>query len=258
MLNRLETIIKEAGKKLAVFHKEADKGVRHKGSVDLVTKYDLLIEKELTIALNKAFPDYTVIGEEGADSSIHKQGKVIYLDPIDGTTNFVHKLPFCAISCGMYEDGEPICACVDAPLLRETYSAEKGRGAFLNGERISVSKTVNPVEALVCTGFPYDRSKVSKIIPVLEHLLSFSRDIRRTGSASIDLCYTARGVFDVYYELDLKPWDMAAGILIVKEAGGEVTDLREQMHDLSTRLVVATNGRLHKTYLQEIKKVYEE
>jgi myo-inositol-1(or 4)-monophosphatase len=256
MIDRLLPIVEEAGKAFKAYYNSNDIDVTHKGEIDLVTQYDLAIEKQLTEALSRAFPDFTIIGEESSPKETTLlPGKVIYIDPIDGTTSFVHRFPFTCISVGVFVDKEPYCAVVCSPILGETYHAAKGEGAFLNGERIHVSKAAKPVDSLFATGFPYDKEFRKASVNVFARVLEISQGMRRTGSAAMDLCYVARGSFDIYYEAQLRAWDMAAGILIVQEAGGRVTDLAGDPHDLSTRLLLATNGIVHNEYLREINSI---
>jgi myo-inositol-1(or 4)-monophosphatase len=257
MITTLESIMRDAATRFKDYY-SADKTVRHKGAVDLVTEFDVALEKELTVAFNTAFPDFTVIGEESAASPLTRPGKVIYLDPIDGTTSFVHGFPFCGISAGFYIDHQPVLGCVAAPILGEIFTAGAGKGAYCNGEKLQVSNAAEPIDALICTGFSYDKDRRQEMLPLFGHMLDISRGVRRTGSAALDLCYVAKGVFDIYYEVDLKPWDMAAGLLIVKEAGGRTSDIAGKTHDLSTRLLLASNGQLHEGYLEEMRKVYKE
>lgn len=233
----------------------ADKNVKYKGTVDLVTEYDVAVEKRLTKSLKKAFPDFTVVGEESTKEIIHPK-KAIYVDPIDGTTNFVHGLPFCAISVGIWEDGKPVAGVVYNPVLDECFSAELGCGAFLNGERIYVSKQTDFQQSLIATGFPYTKVEKGKdyewVLQTMARMLPFTRDIRRLGAASIDLCYVACGKFEAYYECNLKPWDVAAGILIVQEAGGKISNENGDKYNLDDHIIACSNTVVHGDLLQHI------
>jgi myo-inositol-1(or 4)-monophosphatase len=250
MLAKLLEIVSVSSAHMKDFF-NAEKEVSFKGDIDLVTQYDVAIEKELTAALSQAFPDFRIIGEESSDKNIGLQpGKVIYIDPIDGTTNFVHRFPFTCISVGVFVDKEPYCGVVSAPMLGETFSAMRGQSAYLNGKPIHVSPTSDTMRALVCTGFPYDLDARLKVIPLFTKILDCTQGMRRTGSAALDLCYVAQGVFDMYYESTLRPWDMAAGMIIVQEAGGKVTDMAGKPHDLSMQFLVASNGHLHDAFLK--------
>ncbi len=233
----------------------AKKNIRYKGTVDLVTEYDVVIEKKLTDKLNKKFPDYTVVGEENT-TKITYPVKAIYIDPIDGTTNFVHQIPHCAISIGIWENGMPVAGIVYNPVQNECFSADVGKGAYLNGKQLHVSKQNLLQQSLVATGFPYTKVKKGKdyewVLKCLANLLPITRDIRRFGAASLDLCYLAKGTFDAYYECNLKPWDVAAGALIVQEAGGKITDLDGKAYTLDEYTIVASNSKIHDALLEQL------
>lgn len=234
----------------------SDKNVSFKGTVDLVTEYDVAIEKRLTASLQEAFGDFTVVGEESTKEIIHPK-KAIYIDPIDGTTNFVHGLPFCAISVGMWEEGKPIAGVVYNPVLDECFSAQSGKGAYLNGKPIGVSKQTEFQQSLIATGFPYTKVQKGKdyewVLRVMAKILPVTRDIRRGGSAAIDLCYVACGKFEAYYECNLKPWDVAAGLLIVQEAGGKITDEKGDLYTLDNPIIAASNTLVHPSLIENIE-----
>ncbi|MCW8821271.1 MAG: inositol monophosphatase [Sulfurovum sp.] len=244
---QLIAIVKEC-RELFLEGYHADKNVKFKGTVDLVTEYDIAVEKRLTENLQKAFPKFTVVGEENTKEMIHPQ-KAIYVDPIDGTTNFVHELPFCAMSVGMWEDGQPLAGVVYNPVLDECFTAERGKGAFLNGEKISVSKQTNFQQSLIATGFPYTKVEKGKdyewVVKTIAKMLPVTRDVRRLGAASIDLCYVACGKLDAYYECNLKPWDVAAGILILQEAGGTISNEKEERYSLDDHIIACSNTFIH-------------
>lgn len=231
------------------------KNVHYKGTVDLVTEYDVAIEKKLTEALKVSFPEYTIVGEESTKTIEHPD-KAIYIDPIDGTTNFVHGIPFCAISVGIWKNGKPLAGVVYNPILDECFTAVSGKGAFLNGKPIAVSKQTDLQQSLIATGFPY--TKVDKgddyhwVLKTMAALLPNSRDIRRLGAASLDLCYVAQGKFDGFYECNLKPWDMSAGALIVVEAGGMITQGDGNAFDLDSHIIVCSNGAIHEQLLTKL------
>jgi len=259
VIKRLEEALREAGE-LFLKGYRAPKEVRHKGTVDLVTQYDVAIEERLIKRLGELFPKYQVVGEESGDAEKRPQ-KAIYLDPIDGTTNFVHTIPFCAISLGVWEENTPIAAAVYNPVLDELFVAQKGAGAFLNGQQLAVSDTADLQQSLLATGFPY--TKVNKgrdyrwVLQSMANLLPHTQDIRRLGSAALDLCYVARGIYDGFYECNLKPWDVAAGILLVEEAGGRVSDWRGEPYRLGDPVIVASNGKNHDKIIQKLAD-YEE
>jgi myo-inositol-1(or 4)-monophosphatase len=217
-----------------------------KGTKDLVTQYDIEIEK----FLKKKFAelDYEIIAEESVFNG--KFGNNIIIDPIDGTTNFAHKIPHCAISVGIYENERAIMGFVYNPILNEFYWAKRGEGAYLNGEKIEVSETEDFQRALISTGFPYSSAENEEdlkwVVERIKKILPRCQDIRRFGSASLDLCYVAEGKVDGYYEINLKPWDVSAGILIVEEAGGVITNDSGYKYDMfNDECIVASNGNIH-------------
>jgi myo-inositol-1(or 4)-monophosphatase len=249
-LQELKNIVKKSGElfKKGFFER---KQITYKGAVDLLTEYDVAIEKELTAAL--AGSGYEIVGEESwGGGELPKNA--IFIDPIDGTTNFVHQIPFCAISVGVWEDGKPKYAAVYNPILDEFFWAEKGKGAYLNDERIHVSAESELQKSLIATGFPYTKAEAGEdfewVLKKMEKVLPYTRDMRRLGAASVDLCYTAKGVFDAFYEINLKPWDTAAGVLIVTEAGGRVSDELGGEFALTSRGVVASGANVHDNFLK--------
>lgn len=253
-MKKLTPVVIEAGKLFEEgFH--AAKEVRHKGVVDLVTQYDVAVEELLKKHLAEVMPEFTLIGEESGDEQM-RAGKAIYIDPIDGTTNFIHKIPVCAISVGVWVDGVPAAGIVYNPILNELFAAEAGVGAFHNGRPIRVSETVELQQSLLSTGFPYTKVEMGRdfrwVIETMKSLLPFTQDIRRLGAASVDLCYVANGIFDGFYECNLKPWDVAAGILLVTEAGGRISNHRGEPYRLGDPIIVATNGKNHDALLEKI------
>ena len=255
MMTKLIETVREC-KELFLEGYYSHKNVNYKGTVDLVTEYDVAIEKRLTEALHKEFGDFTIVGEESTKEITHPK-KAIYIDPIDGTTNFVHGLPFCAISVGVWEDGKPIAGIVYNPVLDECFYAKRGEGAYLNGEKIAVSKQKEFQQSLVSTGFPY--TKVEKgedydwVLRTMASLLPITRDIRRFGSAAIDICYVAYGKFDAYYECNLKPWDVAAAILILEEAGGRISDEKGRSYSLGDHIILCSNTLVHDILVKNIE-----
>lgn len=246
-IERLKNIVIEAGK-IVIEGYHASKQIEHKGVVDLVTQYDVQTEQFIMKALEEEFSDYKLIGEESHHGTYHYQ-KAIYIDPIDGTTNFIHGIPHLAISIGVWEYGEPKLAVVYNPILDELFWAVSREGAYRNEKRLRVSTQKELQQSLIATGFPY--AKVNKgmeyhwVIDTMTSLLPNIRDIRRLGAAALDLCYLAEGKTDGFYEIDLKPWDIAAGILVLLEAGGKVTNISGKKYDFDDKGVIATNGKIH-------------
>lgn len=238
----------------------SQKEVHHKGVVDLVTEYDVKTEAFIKEQLQTHFDDYMLIGEESYDTSQgYNHKKAIYIDPIDGTTNFVHGIPHVGISIGVWEDGEPTLGVVYNPIMDELFYAAKGEGAYCNGVKLSVSKEESLQQSLIGTGFPY--AKVNRglehdwVLKTLTNLLSHILDIRRLGAAAPDLCYLAQGKIDAFYEIDLKPWDVSAGILMVLEAGGKVTDANGEAFSFESKSIVVSNGKVHEALLGHIEEI---
>lgn len=249
MIKGITDIVLEAGSIVREGFYDLNKRVNFKGAVDLVTEYDIKVEQFLKSQLSKAYPNLKIIAEESTVDIANETNEVIYIDPIDGTTNFVHGLPFVAISVGLYAGKAGKYGIVYNPILNELYSAETGNGAFLNGKEIHVSETASLINSLVATGFPYVRDNIPFLMDILNYILTSARGVRRMGSAALDLCYVARGTFDLYYETRLKPWDLAAGMIIVREAGGVVTHFDGKYHNVDSDTCVATNGLVHKEFL---------
>lgn len=252
MLRDLEAIVKEAGKKLKEgFYSKKD--VTLKGEIDLVTQYDVKVEEILKEKIAEKFPEFEIIAEESSSGKSTKE-KRVYIDPIDGTTNFVHSFPFTAISVGFYDGDSPVLASVYNPILDELFISEKEKGAFLNNKKLSVSSTKDLKSSLIATGFPYavlNKDIREDILKKLDSILTNTQGVRRAGSAAIDMSYTARGSFDGYYEGNLSPWDLAAGVLLVEESGGVVTNLEGNKYNIESKeTIVASNGFLHKDFLK--------
>ncbi len=245
-------IVQEAGEILKEGY-FSSKEVHKKGSVDLVTEFDLKIEAFLKERLLKKYRGFSFVGEESFDGEIPK--RAIFVDPIDGTTNFVHKIAYTCISVAVWEDGEPIEGAIYNPILDELFYAKRGDGAFLNEEPIGVSKSSKLIDALLATGFPYTKIERGRdyrfVIESMERLLPKSRDIRRLGSAAIDLAYVACGRFEGFYEVNLKPWDVAAGILLVEEAGGRVTNHLGELYRFGD-IIIASNGYIHEELIANL------
>jgi myo-inositol-1(or 4)-monophosphatase len=251
LIEKLKNLALEAG---AIFKDGfySVKEIQLKGTVDLVTQYDIAVEEFLIPRLSKLYPDLEIIGEESFKGETYPASGV-FIDPIDGTTNFAHGLPFCAISIGVWRDGEAIQGVVYNPILNEVFWAESGTGAFCNDKKLEVSKTNTLQNALVSTGFPYTKSDGGAdfewTMKRLANVLPKTRDIRRYGSASLDICYLARGVYDCFYEINLKAWDTAAAAVILKEAGGEVSNEFGAPYTLNDRCIVGSNTALHSGFI---------
>ncbi len=245
-------LLMEAGRMLKEGY-FGQKEVYKKGSVDLVTEYDKKIEEFLKPRLAALFEDFEVVGEESFGGEM--PDRAIFIDPIDGTTNFVHHIAYACISVGVWKDGEPLEGAIYNPILEELFWARRGEGAYLNGQKIGVSPTKELIDALIATGFPYTKTQKGRdfrfVIESMERLLPHTRDIRRLGSAAVDLSYVACGRFAGFYEVNLKPWDVAAGILMVEEAGGIVTNHLGEPYRFGD-IIVATNGHIHRQLLKRL------
>jgi myo-inositol-1(or 4)-monophosphatase len=229
----------------------AKQTVRYKGEVDIVTEVDERAERVIREILLSAFPTYGILAEEGGELSGEDDACWV-VDPLDGTTNYAHGLPIFSVSIALERRGEAVLGVVHDPMRGETYVGERGEGATVNGEPIGVSDTGDLIQSLLVTGFPYDREHVPAALDLFGRFTLLSQCMRRLGSAALDLCYVASGRLDGYYERGIHAWDMAAGALIVKEAGGKVTDYRGGMLDLRGREMVASNGHLHPVILSTI------
>lgn len=227
----------------------APREIQRKGRIDLVTSADLAIEKNVKQSLAEILPEASFLAEESVSNEDLQRplsGPTWIIDPLDGTTNFAHGFPFVAISVALWDQGEIQLGFVHLPVMNELFQASLGRGTFLNGKAVTVSSTESMEDALVATGFPYTvRDHLPPILSWMETMLATTQGIRRAGSAAIDLAYTAAGRFDAFYEIQLKPWDTAAGWLLVREAGGKVSQMDNAPFHLQGASILATNGLIH-------------
>lgn len=220
--------------------------VEFKGEVDIVTEMDKRAEELIVGAISRAFPKDSILTEEGSNvTGVESQNKWI-IDPIDGTTNYAHGFPVFSVSIALESSGVVVLGVVHNPMLDETFVAERGSGAFLNGKRISVSTVSSLGEGLLATGFPYD-IRTSRLNN-LDHFANFAlkaQAIRRAGSAALDLSYVAAGRFDGFWEMKLRAWDVAAAALLIEEAGGTVTDFAGNAFSIYSSECLASNGLIH-------------
>jgi len=243
-------IVWEAFPRTALTH------IDFKGAVNPVTEADTAVEELIVSRLRAAFPDHRILAEEGGGDDWRAPGPPIWLiDPLDGTNNFAHGFPHVAVSLGLLAEGRLVVGVAYDPLRGETFAATAGGGATLNGQPIRVSATQRLADAFLATGFPYDRRTApDNNTQRLDHFLRRSQGVRRAGAAVLDLAYVACGRFDGYWEASLKPWDLAAGALLVQEAGGRVTNAAGAPDYVSGTFVVASNGHIHDEMLRVIRE----
>jgi myo-inositol-1(or 4)-monophosphatase len=248
---KASAIAREAGAKLREFFAQGVE-TEYKGDVDVVTVADRTVEKLIRTRLNEAFPEHGIFGEEGTREGLEREFRW-YVDPLDGTTNFAHSFPQFCVSMGLErrpaglaqdEDGTLVAGVIYDPLRDELFTAEKGSGAFLNGKPMRVSRIEELAEALLATGFPSRKRHASPNIHFYQEFTLRSHGVRRAGSAALDLAYVAAGRLEAFWEFNLNPWDTAAGILLVEEAGGKVTDFAGKHYRIDSREILATNGRI--------------
>jgi len=239
-----EEAARKAGRLLKENINKSDE-IYYKGAVDLVTPFDTKAQRTIFDHLSSFFPDHDYLAEEGLSQNKGAEMRWI-IDPLDGTTNYAHHYPVFTISIALERKSEIVLGLVYDPMREEMFSALKGKGAFLNGKKISVSDIDELDKSLLATGFPYDvRISHKNNILHFNNFIIRAQGIRRCGSAAMDLCYVACGRYDGFWELKLKPWDTAAGVLIVREAGGQVSDFRGGEFSISGSEILATNGSIH-------------
>ncbi len=256
-------IAREAGAKLREFFAQGVE-TEYKGDVDLVTVADRTVEKLIKTRLGETFPDHGIYGEEGTRERMQGEFRW-YVDPLDGTTNFAHGFPQFCVSMGLEqrppgkaedEDGTLVAAVIYDPLRDEIYTAERGQGARLNGRPIKVSRVPELAEALLSTGFPSRKRHASPNVHFYQEFTLRSHGVRRAGSAALDLAYVASGRLEAFWEFNLNPWDTAAGILLVEEAGGRVTDFAGNPFKLDSREVLASNGLIQGELVELFKEMF--
>ncbi len=258
-LPAMSAIAREAGALLMhYFHQHLK--VEYKGEADLVTVADRASEVLIRERIQQQFPGHDVLGEE---QGLNDQGSDYrwYVDPLDGTTNFAHGFPVFCVSMALERrssngEGVRIAGVVYDPTRDELFSAEQGRGAQLNGEKIRVSQIAKLKECLVATGFPSHKRHKNPNIYFYHQITLRTHGVRRAGSAALDLCCVAAGRFDGFWEFNLNPWDTAAGVLIVEEAGGKVSRFDGSPFELNSRETIASNGLVHQALLHEFKEVF--
>lgn len=254
-LNSAIEIAREAGSLLRYYFERRVR-IELKSEFDLITEADRASEKLVVERLRAQFPDHAIVAEEGSGYESSSEYRW-YVDPLDGTTNFAHGYPIYNITLGLERSGELIAGVIFDPNRSELFACEKGGGAFLNGARIRVSRAQNLSDCLFSTGFPTRRRHSDVNIHFYYQLSMASHGVRRGGSAALDLAYVACGRLDGYWEFGLKPWDMAAGQLLVEEAGGICTDMKGAPHHLRSPHIQVNNGLIHTPVLELFAEIFE-
>ena len=233
-------------------HFRDNHSIVHKGEINIVTDVDMACQERIIGMIAGQFPDDHIIAEEQENLFEDERNRWI-VDPIDGTTNYAHGYPFFCTSIAYEVAGELVCGVVYNPIFDELFFAENGKGAFLNGDPLRTSATAEMKQSLLVTGFPYDLSGRNNI----DHFTAFlfqAQALRRDGSAALNLAYVAAGRFDGFWELRLNSWDTAAGVLLLKEAGGTVTDFQGEPFDIYAGQIVASNGLIHGAMLRVLRE----
>lgn len=229
--------------------------IEFKGVIDVVTEMDIKAEDMIMKTIKARFPEHGILTEESFEQKSGSEYRWI-IDPLDGTTNYSHGFPIFCVSIALEREGEIILGVVFNPMLNELFTAEKGKGAYLNSKKIRVSGISELTKSLLATGFPYDvRTSPDNNISHFANFAVRVQAIRRAGSAALDMCYVACGRFDGFWELKLKPWDTAAAMLIIKEAGGIVTDFKGSAFSLYSGETLASNGLVHDEMIEILNAV---
>jgi len=253
LISPMQSIAREAGALLMDFFHQQVK-IEYKGDADLVTVADRKSEALILERIRRQFPTHDVMGEEGTRIESGSDYKW-YVDPLDGTTNFAHGFPVFCVSLAVEYRGRRVAGVIYDPTRDEMFAAELGKGALLNGQPIHVSATSRLAECLVGTGFPSQKRHKSPNIYFYHQLTLRTHGVRRAGSAALDLCNVACGRFDGFWEFNLNPWDTAAGVLIVEEAGGRVTNFSGGPFQLDSRETLASNGLVHDALIAEFQAI---
>jgi myo-inositol-1(or 4)-monophosphatase len=255
-VNSFQQPAAEIAREAGAFLKErlyTDHRIDYKGEIDLVTEADRISEQMITSRIRNLFPDHDIVAEESAPITRGSEYRWI-IDPLDGTTNYAHGYPVFCVSIALQRMNQIILGVIYNPMLEELFMAERGRGAFLQESKICVSSTSNLGQGVVATGFPYDvRENCRDTLACFNEMIPKAQTIRRAGSAALDLAYLAAGRVDGFWELRLKPWDTAAGWLLVEEAGGRVTDLYGRPYCLESPAIVASNGKIHEELIEVLR-----
>lgn len=256
MLNFAMQTARDAGRLLADRFGRI-REIRHKSEIELLTEADLASERLIIDRIRSYYPRHSILAEESGETTIQEksageQWKWI-IDPLDGTTNYAHSYPVFCVSIALEHNGLIELAVIYDPLRDEMFTAEKGRGAALNERRIHVSSISTLIHAMVCTGFPYDLAGRAEATRLMSEFVVQGQAVRRDGSAALDLAYVACGRFEGFWEIGLRPWDVAAGVLLVSEAGGRVTNFKGEAFDIYHPPILASNGLVHQQMLNTLR-----
>ena len=256
-MNDLKEYATEIAREAGIFLKNklhSAHTINYKGDINLVTEADKISEEMITSRIKSLFPDHDILAEEFTDIESGSDYRWI-IDPLDGTTNYAHGFPFFCVSLALERANTMILGVVYDPMRNEMFVAEKGEGSFLNERKIHVTDTHSIIKSLLATGFPYDIQRDSdNNLNYFNTMILKAQAIRRAGSAALDLAYVAAGRFDGFWELKLNPWDIAAGWLLVEEAGGLVTDIGGKDYYLESSSILASNGRIHTEMIDALNK----
>jgi len=248
------TLVKEVGELL--LQDMSDKKVETKsGTANFVTEIDLQVQEIIVSKLKQILPESSIIAEETKQSTFSLTKYTWILDPVDGTTNLMYSFKYSAIALGLVVDGVPYAGIVYNPYLKEVFTAQKGKGAFVNGQPIEVTKNEMLAHSLLTFGTsPYDKGKADETFRIAKNVFLKCRDLRRTGSAALDLCNVAAGRMDGFFEMELQPWDYAGASIILEEAGGKITDWQgNKLSYISKTAAIASNNYIHDELMEAVK-----
>jgi myo-inositol-1(or 4)-monophosphatase len=258
LLTMATEVARTAGDLLRTYAKRGFR-ITHKNPIDLVTDADHAVEQCIIEHIRAQFPTHRILAEERGSDTLSASRYRWVIDPLDGTTNFAHGYPVYTISIGVEHEGRGLIGVVYDPTRDELFTAQAGGGAHLNGQPITVSSTEQLDQALLVTGFAYNiRDTLNNNLNHFARFVLRAQGLRRTGSAALDLCYVAAGRFDGFWEVKLSPWDMAGGVVILREAGGTVTDFKGKTHSIHQPELVASNGRIHEAMLAILREDLSE
>lgn len=250
MLNKVIQIAREAGEIIREGHGKNFSIEFKTNSSNLVTEIDKKSEAAIINFIKKEFPGHSILAEESGTQKFDSEYLWV-IDPLDGTTNFAHGLPIFSVSIGVMKKEEIICGVVYDVMMNQLFTVEKGSGAFCNDVKMYVNDNSNLAHSFLVTGFPYDiENNPDSAIERFGDFLVSSRAVRRLGSAAIDMCYVAKGVFDGFWEVSLNPWDVCAAILLIEEAGGKVTNFSGEEISIYSKQILATNGKVHDAMIE--------